>query len=848
MSTHSVLSSFQKNTIYIMASLLSGLLISLQLVLPTTTFAAASPRATTPGYIFGNSQPMDLASVAVVRLVVSTNPKAPARPTPCNTGLGVIASSNSNSGTSRLPGGFLNTVLTDGSLLTCPGNNTSISIVVYANYAYTNNNTVAFPLATLTCESNLKTCAASSSTSSTGKLNTTCQIPLTCNKGVILLPLITANQQPYMNKVSSSTPTTFHIELGNAPGTEAFPLTNPTANLIPFTPDQQASDNSVTATVTPTQTFEPGTPIVNTNGQLVSIHTSTGDTNITSLTTFTIPPSPVDLLQTAWATEVSDFYTRNYSTVVNQDAQLFRTLNTNFAAATALKTVASSRESQSTTTTKNAPKKSSPQTSIINNPFILFSIVGLIVVVLLLLLISFLVARRRRGLAQFEKEQAAASRTAEREAQRIRMEEAPRRVAEPVQGQQGQAGYPVPAPFALPVPAQAMQTGSQQGPLDLRCPSCGYPYTKSDAFCSNCRAVLAPSESGYHVRMVQPPPPSSPPVPNIQSPVLMPSSSIGDMPTLEMSPSQQSLAEETTAPGPGRMPHFNGHNISIVAGSRSDPGIKRKQKPNEDSLLAVMGERTHNSLPQQFGLFVVADGMGGHANGQDASRLAIQTMVDRILPRLSSSEDLDDQALAQLLANGVQQANMTVFERNMAHHADMGTTMTSAIVVGGMAYVANVGDSRTYMYREPAGLHKITHDHSVVASLVEAGIIRNEDIYTHPKRNQIYRSLGEKPDLEVDSFVEPLQPGDKLLLCSDGLWEMVHDRDPQRDKDIQRIMSISNSDPKQTVNALINAANEGGGEDNISVIVVSVTEATARTGMTGFHLLEKPETVQMPRI
>ena len=296
------------------------------------------------------------------------------------------------------------------------------------------------------------------------------------------------------------------------------------------------------------------------------------------------------------------------------------------------------------------------------------------------------------------------------------------------------------------------------------------------------------------------------------------------------------------------MPSFNGHNVSIVAGSRSDPGIKRKQKPNEDSLLAVMGERTHNSLPQQFGLFVVADGMGGHANGQDASRLAIQTMVDRILPRLSSSEDLDDQALEKLLVQGVQQANMAVYERNLEHHADMGTTMTSAIVVGGMAYVANVGDSRTYMYREPEGLHKITHDHSVVASLVEAGIIRNEDIYTHPKRNQIYRSLGEKPDLEVDSFVEHLQPGDKLLLCSDGLWEMVHDRDAQRDKDIQRIMSISNADPKQTVNALINAANEGGGEDNISVIVVSVTEATERTGMTGFHLLEKPETVQMPRM
>ena len=320
------------------------------------------------------------------------------------------------------------------------------------------------------------------------------------------------------------------------------------------------------------------------------------------------------------------------------------------------------------------------------------------------------------------------------------------------------------------------------------------------------------------------------------------------MPAQEFSPSQQSLAEETTVPAFRKAPTFNGHNVNIAVGSRSDPGIKRKLKPNEDSLLAFTGERTHNSLPQQFGLFVVADGMGGHANGQDASRLAIQTMVDRILPKLSSSEELDDQALVQLLVNGVQQANIAVYERNMEHHADMGTTMTSAIVVGDMAYVANVGDSRTYMFREPEGLHKITHDHSVVASLVEAGIIRNEDIYTHPKRNQIYRSLGEKPDLEVDSFVEPLQPGDKLLLCSDGLWEMVRDRDAQREQDIQRILSVPTLDPKQTANALINAANNGGGEDNISAIVVSVTEATTRTGMTGMHVFDKPESVQLPQM
>src|SRR6185312_16071 len=196
---------------------------------------------------------------------------------------------------------------------------------------------------------------------------------------------------------------------------------------------------------------------------------------------------------------------------------------------------------------------------------------------------------------------------------------------------------------------------------------------------------------------------------------------------------------------------------------------------NEDSMFAFQWDRTHDSQHQQFGLFVVADGMGGHANGQDASRLAIQTMIDFMLPKVISGTRTGDDAFLSLMGEGVQAANQAVHGRNMESHADMGTTMTAALVVGATAYVANVGDSRTYLYREGKGLSKVTHDHSVVASLVDAGIIKPDDIYTHPKRNQIYRSLGEKPIVEVDTFPVNLQPGDKLMLCSDGLWDMVRD-------------------------------------------------------------------------
>ncbi len=201
---------------------------------------------------------------------------------------------------------------------------------------------------------------------------------------------------------------------------------------------------------------------------------------------------------------------------------------------------------------------------------------------------------------------------------------------------------------------------------------------------------------------------------------------------------------------------------------------------------------------------------------------------------------MNEDDFKNLLTEGVQHANQAVHQRNMEERADMGTTMTAALIVGAIAYVANVGDSRTYLYREPEGLVKVTHDHSVVASLVDAGIIKPDDVYTHPKRNQIYRSLGEKPYVEVDTFKVPLQVGDKLLLCSDGLWDMV------RDPDIQRVMSAPMPDPSKTGKALIQAALDGGGEDNVSVIVVSINEMSNQPTISGVQLFAKPETVTVP--
>ncbi|MGH2480963.1 MAG: protein phosphatase 2C domain-containing protein, partial [Ktedonobacteraceae bacterium] len=393
---------------------------------------------------------------------------------------------------------------------------------------------------------------------------------------------------------------------------------------------------------------------------------------------------------------------------------------------------------------------------------------------------------------------------------------------------------------------------------EVLCPNCHQPVHLNDPLCQHCRYPLSPSASGLNVRLAGSGPLSASaplPVAPMRSPAPPAGPSVSDLPTVQLPLNfaaggeqkggeitmkhHKPLQPEATTYGLSPM---RGRNLSLTVGTRSDPGLKRKHKPNEDSLLAMQGTRTHDSQLQQFGLFVVADGMGGHANGQDASRQAIQTMIDYLLPRISSNTPMDDDAFQQLLGDGVQNANLAVHNRNLEVHADMGTTMTAALVVGATAYVANVGDSRTYLYRQEQGLRKVTIDHSVVASLVEAGIIQPDDIYTHPKRNQIYRSLGEKPVVEVDTFKEEMQPGDKLLLCSDGLWDMT------RDPVIQQILSKPTSDPNKTGQDLIKVALQGGGEDNVTVIVVQFSEMNAPAGTTGVQLLAKPDTVTVPNL
>jgi serine/threonine protein phosphatase PrpC len=256
-------------------------------------------------------------------------------------------------------------------------------------------------------------------------------------------------------------------------------------------------------------------------------------------------------------------------------------------------------------------------------------------------------------------------------------------------------------------------------------------------------------------------------------------------------------------------------NLRLMVGIGLDPGLVRKDSPNEDNLLAVQGVHVGEMGAVPVGLFVVADGMGGHADGQEASRLAIQAISDIVSPAILRTSEPDER-FSDLLKDGAHRANLTIYRRNREQEHMMGTTLTAALVVGTQAHVVNVGDSRTYRYRPGEGLTQISRDHSVVARLVESGVITREDIYTHPKRNQIYRCLGEKASLELDYFQIDVQAGDILMLCSDGLWEMV------RDPNIERIIASSSPHASQISAMLVQAALNGGGADNISVVVACV--------------------------
>jgi PPM family protein phosphatase len=227
----------------------------------------------------------------------------------------------------------------------------------------------------------------------------------------------------------------------------------------------------------------------------------------------------------------------------------------------------------------------------------------------------------------------------------------------------------------------------------------------------------------------------------------------------------------------------------------TDPGRKRRR--NEDAYVLE---------PPLFG---IADGMGGAQAGEIASRIAAAVLQD--------SPEGADGAGAERVVGLIQEANRRVYERSSADEAvsGMGTTMTIALVEDPIVYIGHVGDSRAYLLRGDS-LDQLTEDHSLVAELVRSGKLSPEEADTHPQRSVITRALGTDPDVDVDTFAIEARPGDVFMLCSDGLTSMVDD------ETILTTVQQNRGDLERAAKALVDAANKGGGEDNITIVLFEV--------------------------
>ena len=216
-------------------------------------------------------------------------------------------------------------------------------------------------------------------------------------------------------------------------------------------------------------------------------------------------------------------------------------------------------------------------------------------------------------------------------------------------------------------------------------------------------------------------------------------------------------------------------------------------------------------LPER-GLFIVADGMGGHAAGEVASEMAVRIMARE----LGDPTTRTDGELAEGMRLAIQKANAAIFERTLTEHdkRGMGTTVTALTLYDTRFLVGQVGDSRAYVLREKK-LAQLTKDHSYVQEQVDAGYLTPEQARTHPYSNVITRCVGANSDVTPDIYVGALRPGDKYLLASDGLTGMLEDAD------LQAALQV-NDQPQDLVDGLIAEANRRGGLDNVTAILIRI--------------------------
>jgi serine/threonine protein phosphatase PrpC len=253
-------------------------------------------------------------------------------------------------------------------------------------------------------------------------------------------------------------------------------------------------------------------------------------------------------------------------------------------------------------------------------------------------------------------------------------------------------------------------------------------------------------------------------------------------------------------------------NDHLTFGQATDVGLVRSN--NQDSVYSFFStNRSVNERPD-FGLFLVADGMGGHHDGEKASALTASTValqvVTEIFTPLLAGDTENRMPITEALTIAIEKANVEV----LRHVPDGGTTLTSAVIIGDLAYIAHVGDSRMYLLTKDS-IEQLTRDHSLVQRLIELDQLTPAEALEHPNKNMLYRALGQNESVEVDTLTRRLPPKSRLLLCSDGLWNQVEE---------QQIVDIvkQTPNPQEACNKLIALANKHGGADNVTVILLQM--------------------------
>ncbi len=262
-------------------------------------------------------------------------------------------------------------------------------------------------------------------------------------------------------------------------------------------------------------------------------------------------------------------------------------------------------------------------------------------------------------------------------------------------------------------------------------------------------------------------------------------------------------------------------NSALNFGHRIDVG--RVRNNNQDAVVAcAMVVRDANSHAD-FGLFAVADGMGGHLDGEKASAQVASTVTEQIISRIylpllqqdleRAGQDEDTSKhipVNEVLAQALQAANLTIISKI----PNSGTTATLVVLIGNSVHLAHIGDSRAYIINE-SGIEQITRDHSLAQRLFEVGKLTREEMGSFTRRNELYKVLGFTEDVEPDVSSRRLSPGSYLLLCSDGLWGEVPDA-------LIQDVVLASASPQAACDRLVELANERGGHDNVSVVIVQV--------------------------